>query len=85
MEDGEQIQVKVHDLAESPVALEVLKLTEAREKLRDLPQRPDPVQVEEARKSILLIQNTLKDQMKELYANQCPPGQDLEDWRSSQV
>jgi hypothetical protein len=86
MEVGDQIEVKVHDLAgESPVAREVLKLADARERLQELPERPDPVQVEEARKSILLIDNTLKEQLEELWASPCPPGQDLDEWRSSQT
>lgn len=90
MEAAEElIEVQVHDdsapTIHDPLALEVVKLTEAREKLRDLPPRPDPLEVEDARKSVLLIQNTLKDQLEELYAQSCPPGEDLEDWRSSQV
>lgn len=86
MEVGDQIEVKVHDSAEeSPLAKEVLRLTEAREKLQELPERPDPVEVEEARKSILLIDNTLKEQLEELWASPCPPGQDLDEWRLSQV
>lgn len=44
MEVGDRIEVKVHDSAEiSPVAKEVLKLTDARERLQELPERPDPV------------------------------------------
>lgn len=82
---GDPIEVKVVNPTEAALALEVVRLAEARAKLKELGERPDPVQVEEARKSILLIESSLKDQLEELFTGQCPPGEDLQQWRFSQV
>ena len=80
------VEVKVlSDVTEYPLGLDVLKLSEARGNLKALEPRPDPVLVEEARKTIVLIQESLRDQVEELHAAPCPPGQDLEQWQSSQV
>lgn len=87
MELSDPVEVKVEGNATEllpPVALEVVRLAEARAKLKDLNPRPDPVQVEEARKAILLIENSLKDQSESVFAVQCPPGEDLQRWRSVQ-
>ncbi|KAG0579936.1 hypothetical protein M758_4G137400 [Ceratodon purpureus] len=84
---GEEIQVKVlSDVTEfNPLALAVVKLSDARAKVKELGPRPDPVDVEEARKAILRIQDALQDQVGEVYAAPCPPGHDLERWQSSQT
>lgn len=86
MEAGGEIEVKVlSDVTEYPLALEVVKLSEARAKLRELGPRPDPLEVEEARKAILLIQDSLQEQAEVLYSAPCPHGQGLEQWQASQV
>ena len=81
--EGGEFCIKVEEA--SPIPSEVAKVADVRAKLRALGPRPDAVEVEEARKAIVNIEACLKDQLANISAAPCPPGEDIENWSADQV